>query len=289
MLWGLLFHLMFPVLSVNPPPPPCAAQHIPSLTAAARAVHQPHTEPTQHPGAPRGRAVAVRISIQAVRSASPPVFLCAFVAAPWAHGCLWPPILLQAIGCESACAVRCAAAAVVYVSSCAAAGARLMAWLALPACQCNTAGRRCHTAGRCYRTAGRRCRAALITALLPAPADDMDYTLVHYDVEQWEVRRGPAAWHHLMPPAGDDARHSASRVQGRARAGRLFPSFNARAITRGPATAQGKAYAYGLQALRDMGVPVEGLRFDRSLVIRGLIMDTGALGTPRTACCPAAA
>ncbi|KAL4432385.1 hypothetical protein ABPG77_001684 [Micractinium sp. CCAP 211/92] len=51
---------------------------------------------------------------------------------------------------------------------------------------------------------------------------DMDYTLVHYDVEQWE----------------------------------------------------GKAYAYGLQTLREMGVPVEGLRFDRSLVIRGLIMDT---------------
>ncbi len=41
------------------------------------------------------------------------------------------------------------------------------------------------------------------------------------------------------------------------------------------AAVQGKAYAYGLQTLREMGVPVEGLRFDRSLVIRGLIMDTG--------------
>ncbi|EFN59339.1 hypothetical protein CHLNCDRAFT_56697 [Chlorella variabilis] len=51
---------------------------------------------------------------------------------------------------------------------------------------------------------------------------DMDYTLIHYDVEAWE----------------------------------------------------GKAYAYGLQSLHEMGCPVEGLRFDRSLVIRGLIMDT---------------
>ncbi|KAI3433722.1 hypothetical protein D9Q98_003530 [Chlorella vulgaris] len=51
---------------------------------------------------------------------------------------------------------------------------------------------------------------------------DMDYTLIHYDVEAWE----------------------------------------------------GKAYAYGRQSLREMGCPVEGLRFDRSLVIRGLIMDT---------------
>ena len=39
---------------------------------------------------------------------------------------------------------------------------------------------------------------------------------------------------------------------------------------------EGKAYAYGLQSLHEMGCPVEGLRFDRSLVIRGLIMDTGA-------------
>lgn len=29
-----------------------------------------------------------------------------------------------------------------------------------------------------------------------------------------------------------------------------------------------------LQSLREMGCPTEGLRFDRSLVIRGLIMDT---------------
>jgi hypothetical protein len=41
---------------------------------------------------------------------------------------------------------------------------------------------------------------------------------------------------------------------------------------------EGKAYAYGRQSLREMGCPVEGLRFDRSLVIRGLIMDTGGGG-----------
>ena len=40
---------------------------------------------------------------------------------------------------------------------------------------------------------------------------------------------------------------------------------------------EGTAYAYGRQSLREMGCPVEGLRFDRSLVIRGLIMDTGGL------------
>ncbi|PRW58251.1 5 -nucleotidase domain-containing 4 isoform X1 isoform A [Chlorella sorokiniana] len=51
---------------------------------------------------------------------------------------------------------------------------------------------------------------------------DLDYTIIHYDVDAWE----------------------------------------------------GKAYMYGLQSLREMGCPVEGLRFDRSLVIRGLIMDT---------------
>lgn len=45
---------------------------------------------------------------------------------------------------------------------------------------------------------------------------DMDYTLIHYDVNAWE----------------------------------------------------GKAYAYGLQSLRELGCPVEGLRFDPDLVIR---------------------
>ncbi|CAL8467153.1 g6689 [Coccomyxa elongata] len=50
---------------------------------------------------------------------------------------------------------------------------------------------------------------------------DMDYTLIHYDVNAWE----------------------------------------------------GKAYAYGLQWLREAGCPVEGLRFDPDLVIRGLIVD----------------
>lgn len=32
---------------------------------------------------------------------------------------------------------------------------------------------------------------------------------------------------------------------------------------------EGRAYAYGLEALRDMGLPVDGLAFDSSLVIRG--------------------
>lgn len=36
---------------------------------------------------------------------------------------------------------------------------------------------------------------------------------------------------------------------------------------------EGKAYAYGLQWLREAGCPVEGLRFDPDLVTRGLIVD----------------
>ncbi|KAF8069710.1 DTX44 [Scenedesmus sp. PABB004] len=36
---------------------------------------------------------------------------------------------------------------------------------------------------------------------------------------------------------------------------------------------EGRAYEYGLETLRAQGVPVEGLRFDPDLVIRGLIMD----------------
>lgn len=47
---------------------------------------------------------------------------------------------------------------------------------------------------------------------------------------------------------------------------------------------EGKAYAYGRQSLREMGCPVEGLRFDRSLVIRGLIMDTGGLQGCQAGC-----
>lgn len=34
-----------------------------------------------------------------------------------------------------------------------------------------------------------------------------------------------------------------------------------------------RAYEYGMEALRAQGVPVEGLRFDPNLVMRGLIMD----------------
>ena len=56
---------------------------------------------------------------------------------------------------------------------------------------------------------------------------DMDYTLIHYDVNAWE----------------------------------------------------GKAYAYGLASLRELGCPVEGLRFDPDLVIRGLVLDTEAGNT----------
>ncbi|EFJ49794.1 hypothetical protein VOLCADRAFT_80573 [Volvox carteri f. nagariensis] len=36
---------------------------------------------------------------------------------------------------------------------------------------------------------------------------------------------------------------------------------------------EGRAYEYGLETLRQQGVPVDGLRFDPDLVIRGLIMD----------------
>jgi hypothetical protein len=36
---------------------------------------------------------------------------------------------------------------------------------------------------------------------------------------------------------------------------------------------EGRAYEYGLETLRQQGLPVEGLRFDPDLVIRGLIMD----------------
>ena len=36
---------------------------------------------------------------------------------------------------------------------------------------------------------------------------------------------------------------------------------------------EGRAYQYGVEALRAMGLPVDGLKFDSSLVIRGLILD----------------
>ena len=36
---------------------------------------------------------------------------------------------------------------------------------------------------------------------------------------------------------------------------------------------EGKAYAYGLQTLRESGLPVDDLHFDADLVIRGLIVD----------------
>jgi HAD superfamily 5'-nucleotidase-like hydrolase len=69
------------------------------------------------------------------------------------------------------------------------------------------------------------CSRTLNMRAIQAIGYDMDYTLVHYDVDAWE----------------------------------------------------GRAYSYGMQSLNEMGVPVEGLQFDSSLIIRGLILDT-ALG-----------
>lgn len=66
------------------------------------------------------------------------------------------------------------------------------------------------------------CSRTLNLRSIQAIGFDMDYTLVHYDVNMWE----------------------------------------------------GRAYAYGMAALSDMGVPVDGLRFNADLVIRGLILDT---------------
>ncbi|KAK9819835.1 hypothetical protein WJX72_002959 [[Myrmecia] bisecta] len=65
------------------------------------------------------------------------------------------------------------------------------------------------------------CSRTLNLRSIQAIGYDMDYTLIHYDVNAWE----------------------------------------------------GKAYEYGLQYLREVGCPVEGLRFDPALVIRGLIVD----------------
>ena len=36
---------------------------------------------------------------------------------------------------------------------------------------------------------------------------------------------------------------------------------------------EGRAYQYGLESLREQGCPVDGLKFDSKLVIRGLILD----------------
>lgn len=65
------------------------------------------------------------------------------------------------------------------------------------------------------------CSRTLNLRSIKAIGYDMDYTLIHYDVNAWE----------------------------------------------------GRAYEYGLETLRQQGVPVEGLKFDPDLVIRGLIMD----------------
>jgi HAD superfamily 5'-nucleotidase-like hydrolase len=65
------------------------------------------------------------------------------------------------------------------------------------------------------------CSRTLNMRAIQAIGYDMDYTLVHYDVDAWE----------------------------------------------------GRAYSYGMQSLSEMGVPVDGLQFDSSLIIRGLILD----------------
>lgn len=127
-----------------------------------------------------------------------------------------------------------------------------------------------------------------MSAPCTAAADDMDYTLVHYDVEQWEVRSAAGAVV-CMPAAGCHCMLQRAQGVPHPRAQRL-PRLRQPAGRRAwRAAAQGKAYAYGLQTLREMGVPVEGLRFDRSLVIRGLIMDTGAQRPAWHGCarCPA--
>eukprot|EP00879_Flechtneria_rotunda_P022853 GHRR01024151.1.p1 GENE.GHRR01024151.1~~GHRR01024151.1.p1 ORF type:complete len:430 (+),score=143.52 GHRR01024151.1:536-1825(+) len=68
---------------------------------------------------------------------------------------------------------------------------------------------------------GVYCSRTLNLRSIKAIGYDMDYTLIHYDVNAWE----------------------------------------------------GLAYSYGLETLRQQGVPVDGLKFDPDLVIRGLIMD----------------
>lgn len=65
------------------------------------------------------------------------------------------------------------------------------------------------------------CSRTLNLRSIKAIGYDMDYTLIHYNVDAWE----------------------------------------------------GRAYEYGLETLREEGLPVEGLKFDPNLVIRGLIMD----------------
>eukprot|EP01025_Chloroclados_australasicus_P044344 TRINITY_DN4805_c0_g1_i1.p1 TRINITY_DN4805_c0_g1~~TRINITY_DN4805_c0_g1_i1.p1 ORF type:complete len:679 (+),score=92.88 TRINITY_DN4805_c0_g1_i1:39-2039(+) len=65
------------------------------------------------------------------------------------------------------------------------------------------------------------CSRTLNLRSIKAIGFDMDYTLIHYDVNAWE----------------------------------------------------GRAYEYGLESLHQQGIPVDGLKFDADLVIRGLIVD----------------
>lgn len=76
--------------------------------------------------------------------------------------------------------------------------------------------------------------------------------------------RGAWAWHQhaCMPP---HAHATLARLSLRAPIGSLHPAarhYNVDAW-------EGRAYAYGVEALRDMGLPVDGLKFDASLIIRG--------------------
>eukprot|EP01024_Parvocaulis_polyphysoides_P025936 TRINITY_DN2359_c0_g1_i3.p1 TRINITY_DN2359_c0_g1~~TRINITY_DN2359_c0_g1_i3.p1 ORF type:complete len:525 (+),score=97.34 TRINITY_DN2359_c0_g1_i3:818-2392(+) len=65
------------------------------------------------------------------------------------------------------------------------------------------------------------CSRTLNLRSIKAIGFDMDYTLIHYDVNAWE----------------------------------------------------GRAYQYGLETLHQQGIPVDGLKFDADLIIRGLIVD----------------
>ncbi len=138
------------------------------------------------------------------------------------------------------------------------------------------------------------CPLLPITAcplLLQAIGYDMDYTLIHYDVEAWEGKAYVyglqvrcacccaccACW--MLDQAGHVGtcvlhspcwRPAGVGLQWRECALGGHLPFRDNGLTMSTA----RPHNHALQSLREMGCPVEGLRFDRSLVIRGLIMDT---------------
>lgn len=123
----------------------------------------------------------------------------------------------------------------------------------------------------------------------------MDYTLIHYDVNAWEVRgrlnksRAQCLHRnsHMCPLFVTPTPLRYSSVSVRSAVAPWHAPGTARAIVNAifaprsstclvffaSVLAQGRAYQYGLETLRAAGVPVDGLRFDPDLVIRGLIMD----------------